>query len=436
MSDTLTPYLKLTKPPADSIPWDSKINRNFDTIDAALGNYFKIPNFQGTWQNSTTYTVGQVLAEYNSALWQCLVAHTSAASPTTFATDRALHPTYWSSLNYPSSVPEAPTDGKMYGRQTSAWIEVPATGKNLIHNPFFEVQQRTATQWTASGYTMDRWLLTSSLDTPTIKRYAINQPSDFFQPGNNEEAAKYALEVLVSPVSTAAGAFTHMSQRIEGVRRLSNKTVTVSFYIASQFAATYGVNILQNFGTGGSPSTAVWNTAQTVSVIGSTGTYTRFARTFVIPSANGKVLGTNGDDYTQLTIWYSSGSTNNANAGNIGAVASFSRIWGVQLEINSAASSLDRVDYAEDLANCQRFFLAGNAYAQGYQVAAQSFGASSMFPVTMRTTPTIVVTNNGSTNVGTITGAAQGRNGMNANAPATATGTTTLNVTYTASADL
>lgn len=93
---SLTPFLRLNKPPFDSIPWDQAINGNMDTIDGAMAQFMTIPNFGGAWINSTSYTVGQtILDPSNSTMWTCQVSHTSAAAPTTFATDRTNNPTYW-----------------------------------------------------------------------------------------------------------------------------------------------------------------------------------------------------------------------------------------------------------------------------------------------------------------------------------------------------
>ena len=92
----LTPYLRLTKPPFDQIPWDQAINGDMDIIDGFIAQYMSVPNFNGAWGNSTPYVVGQVLLDtINSSMWICQVSHTSAAAPTTFSQDRTTHPTYW-----------------------------------------------------------------------------------------------------------------------------------------------------------------------------------------------------------------------------------------------------------------------------------------------------------------------------------------------------
>lgn len=95
-----TPYLRLNKPPFDTIPWDTAINGDLDIIDGFIAQYMSVPNFAGAWANSTAYAVGQVLLDPTSAtMWHCNVAHTSSAVPATFAGDRTTFPSYWTNTS-------------------------------------------------------------------------------------------------------------------------------------------------------------------------------------------------------------------------------------------------------------------------------------------------------------------------------------------------
>jgi hypothetical protein len=79
------------------------MNKNMTLIDALIGTYFLIPNFQGLWQNSVSYTAGQtVVDETTSVVYTCLVPHTSTTVPTTFAQDRAEHESYWGVYSTPA----------------------------------------------------------------------------------------------------------------------------------------------------------------------------------------------------------------------------------------------------------------------------------------------------------------------------------------------
>jgi hypothetical protein len=97
-----TNYLRLAKPPFDTMPWDAAINGDLDIIDGFDAQFMSVPNFVGSWQNATAYITGQVaLDTSNSSMWVAAVSHTSAAQPTTFAQDRAAHPGYWNAGTSP-----------------------------------------------------------------------------------------------------------------------------------------------------------------------------------------------------------------------------------------------------------------------------------------------------------------------------------------------
>lgn len=93
MTTEYTDNLALNKPDFRSAPWHSLVNDNMDKLDRAFTNISVAPT---AWANSTAYTVGQTKIDtLDVTFWVCLVGHTSAASPTTFAADRVAQPTYW-----------------------------------------------------------------------------------------------------------------------------------------------------------------------------------------------------------------------------------------------------------------------------------------------------------------------------------------------------
>lgn len=95
-----TTNFALNKPPFDFRLYHDYINENFDVIDAVLNQYLAVQNVVGVWQNSTAYNVGErVIDSIVGTIYNCAIAHTSAATPTTFAQDRATNPTYWTSLS-------------------------------------------------------------------------------------------------------------------------------------------------------------------------------------------------------------------------------------------------------------------------------------------------------------------------------------------------
>ena len=66
-------------------------------------------------------------------------------------------------------------------------------------------------------------------------------------------------------------------------------------------------------------------------------------------------------------------------------------VWGVQLEIGSVATPLEKPDPQVDLANCQRFYQGINTSARGSYSTGANFTNSVNFLVTMRATPTAVL---------------------------------------------
>lgn len=98
-----TANFKLTLPPFDTRAYDSLVNDNFKAIDAIVATYFALSNVQGTWQNSTAYVVGDKLVDGDVGLvFQCVVSHTSLASPSTFEEERITQPTYWTAPAIPA----------------------------------------------------------------------------------------------------------------------------------------------------------------------------------------------------------------------------------------------------------------------------------------------------------------------------------------------
>lgn len=407
---TVTPFLKLQKPPFDTIPWDDALNGNMDIIDAFVSQFMSVPNYVGVWTNNTAYVAGQnVLDVTNTLIYTALITHTSATSPTTFPQDRVANPSYWVQTiagSFPASTyapsfsptftgdPKAPTpapDDNDTSIATTAFVTAAAAqeavrsshnvGRNYIHNPLFNIGQRGNGAWTTSGYGPDRWIVQQVTDTVSFGLAAL---TDAGRTAIGDEEATIVLNNNFTG-NAAAGAYNYIAQRIENVRRLAGKTVTISFWAASAAGTPkLGINVLQSFGTGGSPSASdralITGNSVTVSA-----TWTRYTTTILIPSIIGKTVGTNGDSYTALEIWYSAGATNNAIAGNIGVQTASINLWGVQLEVGTNATPLEKPDPQYDLANCYRFYFVIFTYVG----PAAVYATGVTFPSTMRAAPIV-----------------------------------------------
>jgi Carbohydrate binding domain len=295
-------------------------------------------------------------------------------------------------------------------------------GRNLLHNPLFTVAQR-ALPVTATGYTLDRWRAEIVTDTASFSQAAL---TDADRTAIGDEEAVNALQNVFTG-NAAAGAYGMIHQRVETPRRLSGKTVTVSFWAkAASGTPKLGISIDQ-----------VWNgvaTTGTGTAVTLSTTWTRYTTTITIPGGTGKtqVLA----DYTQLNLWFSSGSTNATRAGTVGVQSATIQLWGIQLEIGSVATPLEKPDPRYDLANCQRFYQRNLlAYHQNTNSAGTAVVISGAFLGPMRAAPTLGLINNNSVNM-TAPGLATNGVGWWTAASVVASATYTLYVIIDASADL
>jgi hypothetical protein len=336
--------------------------------------------------------------------------------------------------------PSSPTVGQNFVIGGSTWIwdgnkwvstgnAPPITsdaGRNLVQNALFNVAQRTG-PWTAGGYTADRWLVGVATDTVSFNWFGL---VDSDRTGIGDEAATFQL--LNTFTGNAAG-FNFVTQRIEGVQRLGGKTVTVSFWSKATVAGVkVGVSLDQTFGIGGSPSADVYGNGTAITL---TTTWTRYSVTFTLPSTVGKTIGTTSNGYTGLNFWYSAGSQG-PRSGNIGTQSGTIQLWGVQLEIGTQATPLEKIDPGDDLRRCQRFYQTGDVGMWGYGVPTAPVGYVQNFPVVMRANPTAVLS---AQNYSGCSGATLGWGGpgnIGVFVSATITGGVSFTAHYTASADL
>jgi len=96
MTLSYTLHFRFAIPDFLTSPWHSDWEALVRQIDEAL--FSGLISVGGTvWANSTAYAVGHiVISPQDGSIWVAAVAHTSAASPTTFSADRTAHPTFWS----------------------------------------------------------------------------------------------------------------------------------------------------------------------------------------------------------------------------------------------------------------------------------------------------------------------------------------------------
>ena len=307
-------------------------------------------------------------------------------------------------------------------------------GRNLIHNALFNIQQRGAGGWTG-GYTADRWII--SVAGSDTSNASIISAADANRSQIGDEAARYLYYIHVVGSATA-GSSTQFQQRIEKVQRLSGKTIIVSFWAASSVAnLQVGLQTIQSFGTGGSPSASVASPVQRVTILGTGIFQQRYSVTFAMPSSAGKTFGTNGDDYTGIVFFMSdaSGGATPVQSGDF-------YFWGMQCEVaqsgQTAPTPLEKLDPVLQLQQCQRFYQVVTVYGGAYISAAGGYVyAGENFVVSPRAAPTLVTISNTSAN---LSGATIGLSASNLGAigygTAATVGGTIVSITISASADL
>lgn len=260
-------------------------------------------------------------------------------------------------------------------------------GRNKIINGDFNINQRNFTSTTADGYNFDQWIGVISDGTVTFS-------AQTFTPGTAPVAGYEGKNYLrcVTTGQTLTTARANIAQRIESVRTLAGQTAIVSFWAkANTGTPEIGMQLQQNFGTGGSPSASV-NTSSKVTISTS---WARYSLTFSVPSISGKTLGTNNNDTLTLQTWFSGGSSFTALSGGIAIQNNTFELWGVQLEAASTGSTASPFQTASgsiagELALCQRYFqtfpsdgaTSGAAVGQFYSTTAARL--NRQLPVTMR----------------------------------------------------
>lgn len=304
------------------------------------------------------------------------------------------------------------------------------TGRNLLDNAMFNIQQRGPGPFTIStAYTADRWMISITGDATASVTTSVMQPGV----GTDEELI-WTLQTQVAGGSTAAAGF-FLAQRIELARRVLGHTVTVSFWARAMAGAPrVGLGFGVSYGAQGSAAT-FGHIGITPAV---TSAWQRYSATATIPSGVGQTFAGAGE-FFQLELWLSDGGNQANRSGGIGVQSSTVQFWGIQLEIGTQATPLDKLDLGTDLANCQRFYQAG-FYGSwgGYAPAAGSLGAghTQTFAVKMRAIPSMATSGFSGINAGNIAPGNIATDCFSYTALGNATGGVSFTLNWTASADL
>lgn len=237
--------------------------------------------------------------------------------------------------------------------------------KNYITNGNFDVWQRGTTFTSVFNvYTADRWtLIDAGGSSADVTQMVAGAAEHAILPD-----AKYYLRL-----NRKNAILGNLEQRIEDVRTLQGKTVTLSYYAKANANHTANVMVVQNFGSGGSADVVALSLFVNI-----TTAWQRFVNTFTIPSTDGLTIGSNSRLFIDLAR---------------GATINTYDIMGVKLEIGSNATRFEPKIFSEELGVCQRY--RRNIETLTY-LSSVAYGANEIYfwlPLapSLRVSPTLVL---------------------------------------------
>jgi len=242
-------------------------------------------------------------------------------------------------------------DKKMLYQEGST--QLPSSGawayRNKLINGGFDIWQRDISQTVSGIYSDDRWFnSTGGADTKTHTR-------EMFTLGQNDVLGNpkyYSKTAIVT--SSGIADYVLKEQKIESVLTFAGNTCTLSFWAKADSTKDISIEFTQNFGSGGSPSarvTGIGIEKFTLSTI-----WTKYTKTFIVPSISGKILGTEGNDALVLVLWLSAGSNYDTRNDSLGNQSGDFYISQVQLEEGSIATPFEQRPIGYELSLCQRYY--------------------------------------------------------------------------------
>jgi hypothetical protein len=262
--------------------------------------------------------------------------------------------------------------------------------RNKLINGNFDIWQRGTSLSAGTGAPLlaDRWIDGAGGTTvaPSRQTFTLGQTD---VPG---EPSYFHRSVVAS--SAGANNFAQLVQRIESARTLAGQYATVSFWIKADSVKTVAVEFSRSYGTGGSPSAA--ETGIGASKFAVTSTWQKITTSVLIPSISGKTLGTNGDDYLALNLWFDAGSTYNTRTNSLGQQSGTFDVAQIQVEAGTYATQFEYRPPSIELQMCQRYYMRWKSDGSSPLQLAVTSGATNsaiiILPllVQMRATPSML----------------------------------------------
>ena len=273
--------------------------------------------------------------------------------------------------------------------------------KNLIINGDMRIAQRStnATGLTSTGYySVDRF----SFVNDTLGTWTMSQDSDV--PTGQGFSNSLKIACTTADASPASGDRLAIRHAFEGYNiaslnygSASAKNTMLSFWVKSNKTGTYiaelyGVTSNRQISQAYTISSANTWEKKTLSFVGDTsGTYnidnsSELLITLYMGVGSGYTSG------TLSTSWTASNNVDRA-VGQVNladSTSNYINITGIQLEVGENATPFEYRMYGTELALCQRYYWSSNVI--GVTGNTARFANNLIFPVTMRTGPTITTT--------------------------------------------
>ena len=225
------------------------------------------------------------------------------------------------------------------------------SNRNLIINGGFDVWQR-GTSFTGSGYTSDRWIISTGEPATAITKTASRDKRN-------------TLKITFGSVISC-----NLDQRIEAFGNVgSNQPVTLSFYVRGSKATTGDFCRIRNHTTSTTLETLYYDI---------TTSWTKVTKTFSANSTWAK------DDVARLYLFSAQSSAWSS--------SDYVEFSDVQLEVGDTATPFEHRSYGDELQRCQRYYYEAELttawFNDGY-LSTNGFSVQSIpFPVSMRAKPT------------------------------------------------
>ncbi len=194
-----------------------------------------------------------------------------------------------------------------------------ADASNIIDNGNFDRWERnTSFTWSAFTVTADRWAYDQDAGGGTLPTTILSRQT---LTAGEIANSYYFYRINVNGAGTSLGALSYgiLFQAIwQGVRKYAGSGKKITFVLKARsdiLGKKVGMELLQNYGSGGSPSA-------TEQIVGNNWTLTSNMQdctvTFDTNTLTGKTFGSNNDDCLTLYIWTMWGSSH---ASRVGAVS-------------------------------------------------------------------------------------------------------------------